>query len=98
MFTNADQDAVIQKAATLNIDITSYDASVFLGAQELLEADPSNIHAAKAIANFNAWMATGTKPHGFDEFMLPDFYTVEELEAQNKRRDEHIAYCQDKSN
>ena len=69
--TNAQVAEIVAGAAQRGIEVDSYDASVFLGAQEILEREPHNANAREVVANFTTWMQTGIKPVSFAEFELP---------------------------
>ena len=87
----ADVDAVIAQVARAGRRIDNYQSSVFCGAREILAREPDNPHAAKVVANFLAFVATGVETISFEEFLLPIPYTDEELAAQDASRAAYVA-------
>jgi hypothetical protein len=90
--TNADVRDLIASAATRDITLNDYEASIVLGAKEILEREPDNADAREVVANFATYMATGEEPRSFTEFRLPEecMYTVEEKAEQQRSRDAYL--------
>ena len=89
--TQADVQELIEQAKSkFGRIIDDFDASVFLGAQEILAEDSTNAHAAEVVRVFNTYMKTGVKKTSFAEFLLPLPYTDEEIAASDRSRNEYI--------
>ena len=83
--TNEDVARVISSAAARGIKLSEYEVISFLGAKELLAREPENPHASITVRHFVNYMATGVQQKSFAEFMLPEFFTDEELAEQQQR-------------
>jgi hypothetical protein len=95
--TQADVDLVMSAAAIRGIHVDEDEARMFLGAKGILAADPSNKLARQVIEESTRLLTTGQRPTTFARFMLPIFYTEEEI-AENERLDaEHRAYLKGQS-
>ena len=69
--TNAQVQGVIQQARSRGVACDEYEACVFLGAKELLAANPENPIAKSVLENYSRFLLTGTKKTSFAEFLLP---------------------------
>jgi hypothetical protein len=88
--TQAEVDLLTSAAAIRGIH--GFDARMFLGAKALLAANPNNRVARSVVEELTRQMATGEQPTTFALFMLPEFFTDEELAEEKRLRDEHLAH------
>jgi hypothetical protein len=89
--TNADVRALIDLAAGLGRTVDAYDAAVFLGAKEILRDDPENSDAVETVNWFNRFLRTGIVEPCMAQFLLPVFYTTEEIAEAEEIRAAHMA-------
>jgi hypothetical protein len=89
--TNAQVSEVVENAAKHGRVLDRYLATVFLGSKEFLAAHPDSQPAKDTVSEFSKFFAVGTPMTSFAQFMLPTFYTDEELAHQKKVRDEYLA-------
>jgi hypothetical protein len=68
-----------------------YDAKVLLQARELLAQDPEHPAARAVVEGYANYFAGGEEPRGFEEFLLPVPYTVEELAGHREIAARHRA-------
>ena len=89
--TNAQVEQLIRNAAAKGRAVGWYYAGVYLQACEILSREPRNVLARAVIADFQKFLATGVDTRSFAEFFLPTPYTEEDLAAQQRSRDAHLA-------
>jgi hypothetical protein len=80
--TQAEVQQIIDDAAGRGITIDELDASTFLGAREMLAADPTNKICQQVVQESIRQFTTGEEPTSFARFTLPVFETTEELASR----------------
>src|ERR1700722_10758811 len=71
--------------------LDTYEASVYLSAQELLESDSNNEHAATVVKECEEFLLTGEiKKESFARFLLPEPLTDEEITKSEKLRADYL--------
>ena len=89
--TNADvTEFVLFANKKYGREIGDSEAATYLSAQDILEGDPDNVHAAAVVKNFNEFLITGEHKPCFSEFLLPLPLTDEEKAADKKIRADYI--------
>ncbi len=82
--TQAEVQKVIEQFAARGLRLHEWAAVNFLGARELLARDPSHKLAAEVVQHYLNFLATEVESCCFAVFMLPEFWTAEEI-AERER-------------
>jgi len=88
--TNAQVQKVIRDATKRGIKVDEHDASTFLGAREMLAADPKNRIAREVVEEYTEEFTSGKQSTSFARFLLPVFETTEQLAVSEKIRADYI--------
>jgi hypothetical protein len=83
--TDREVREVLADAAKNGVVLSSYEAQVFLGAREQLNADPKNVIARHVVEDYRKLILYGTPVTSFEEFLLPIPRTDETI-AEMRRR------------
>ena len=95
--TNAMVKALIASVkVNMDTDITGYQASVYIGAREILNQDPDDENAIATISAYHKIFRTGKEIVCWEQFLLPIPYTVEELQESARLDAEYIAWLESK--
>jgi len=97
--TDADVERLVNHSRSLGHPLDRYGAASFLGAREILAREPGNANARETVEQYQRYLTTGRRPEGFfAELFLPIPYTDEEIAAQKKSREGHLAAIAKKEN
>ena len=82
--TNADVQKTIAQFAARGRTLAEWDAINFLGARELLTRQPDHKLALETVQHYTEYLATGVEACTFAKFMLPEFFTDEEIAERDR--------------
>ena len=80
----SDVNTVIGQFAARGRTLAEWDAVNFLGARELLTREPNHKLAAEVVEHYTSFLATGIEACRFAKFMLPEFFTDEEIAERDR--------------